>query len=42
MLTFQVNWLETEKTLREQHVPESDSLLMLRKYFYDDVEVDEK
>ena len=42
MLIFLVNWLETGKTLREQNVPETDSLLMLRKYFYDDVKVDVK
>ena len=40
--TFLVNWLDTGKTLREQNVQETDSLLMLRKYFYDDVMVDVK
>ena len=42
ILIFPVNWLDTGKTLREQNVQETDSLLMLRKYFYDDVMVDVK
>ena len=42
ILIFLVNWLDTGKTLREQNVQETDSLLMLRKYFYDDVKVDVK
>ena len=42
ILIFLVNWLDTGKTLREQNVQETDSLLMLRKYFYDDVMVNVK
>ena len=42
LILFLVNWLDTGKTLREQNVQETDSLLMLRKYFYDDVKVDVK
>ena len=37
-----VNWLKTDQTLREQNIGESDQLLMLRKFFYDDVKVNKE
>ena len=35
-----VNWVDHSKTLREQGVDESELLLLRRKYFYSDANVD--
>ena len=37
---FSVPWVEHSKTLREQGVQESEILLLKRKYFYSDANVD--
>ena len=35
-----VNWVDHSKTLREQGVDETELLLLRRKYFYSDANVD--
>ena len=37
-----VDWLDLDKTLREQGIDESHSLLLKRKFFYSDQNVDIK
>ncbi len=37
---FSVPWVEHSKTLREQGIEESEILLLKRKYFYSDANVD--
>ena len=37
-----VQWLDLDKTLREQGIDESHSLLLKRKFFYSDQNVDIK
>ena len=39
---FLVQWLDLDKTLREQGIDESHSLLLKRKFFYSDQNVDIK
>ena len=40
LLFLPVNWVDHSKTLREQGVDESELLLLRRKYFYSDANVD--
>jgi len=37
-----VNWVDHSKTLREQGIVESDVLLLKRKYFYSDANIDSR
>jgi talin len=37
-----VNWVDHSKTLREQGIVESEVLLLKRKYFYSDANVDSR
>ena len=37
-----VNWVDHSKTLREQGIDESDVLLLKRKYFYSDANIDSR
>lgn len=39
-LILAVPWVEHSKTLREQGIEESEILLLKRKYFYSDANVD--
>ena len=39
---FPVNWLNHGQTLREQGVEESETLILRRKYFYSDQNVDSR
>ena len=40
LVCFLVNWLDHSKTLREQGVDESEFLLLRRKFFFSDQNVD--
>lgn len=37
-----VNWVDHGKTLREQGIVESEVLLLKRKYFYSDANIDSR
>lgn len=39
---YSVNWLDHGRTLREQGVEESEMLLLRRKFFYSDQNVDSR
>ena len=39
---FAVNWVDHSKTLREQGIVESEVLLLKRKYFYSDANIDSR
>jgi len=39
-LVFAVDWLDHSKTLREQGIDPSETLLLRRKYFFSDQNVD--
>jgi len=39
-LFFTVNWVDHGKTLREQGIVENDVLLLKRKYFFSDANID--
>jgi talin len=39
---FLVNWVDHGKTLREQGIVEADVLLLKRKYFYSDANIDSR
>ena len=41
-LIFLVNWVDHSKTLREQGIVESEVLLLKRKYFYSDANIDSR
>ena len=41
-IEFSVNWVDHSKTLREQGIVESVELLLKRKYFYSDANVDSR
>lgn len=40
--TMTVNWLDHSRTFREQGVEESETLLLRRKFFYSDQNVDSR
>ena len=37
-----VNWVDHSKTLREQGIVETDVVLLKRKYFYSDANIDSR
>lgn len=39
---FLVNWVDVSKTLREQDIDESETVLLRRKFFYSDQNIDSK
>ena len=39
---YLVNWVDHGKTLREQGIVESDILVLKRKYFYSDANIDSR
>lgn len=39
---FSVNWLDHSRTFREQGVDENETLLLRRKFFYSDQNVDSR
>ena len=39
---FSVHWVDHGKTLREQGIVETDILLLKRKYFYSDANIDSR
>ena len=41
-LCCSVNWVDHSKTLREQGIVETDVLLLKRKYFYSDANIDSR
>lgn len=41
-VSFVVNWLDHSRTFREQGVEESETLLLRRKFFYSDQNVDSR
>lgn len=41
-VSFVVNWLDHSRTFREQGVEESEILLLRRKFFYSDQNVDSR
>lgn len=42
LLLFPVNWLDHSRTFREQGVDENETLLLRRKFFYSDQNVDSR
>lgn len=40
LFIFTVNWVDHSKTLREQGIDESEILLLRRKYFFSDQNID--
>ena len=42
ILVCLVNWVDHGKTLREQGIVEADVLLLKRKYFYSDANIDSR
>ena len=41
-IDWAVNWLDHSRTFREQGVEESETLLLRRKFFYSDQNVDSR
>ena len=42
VVLFAVNWVDHSKTLREQGIVDDDVLLLKRKYFYSDANIDDR
>jgi talin len=39
---FSANWLDNSRTLREQGIDENDTLLLRRKFFFSDQNIDSR
>lgn len=40
--SFSVNWIDPSKTLREQGIDESETVLLRRKFFFSDQNIDSR